>query len=64
MRSLYPLCMVWLFAEKHNKMWLLASDWLATPGLNQNHFQATTQFQSASCYETLWLVFALESVKM
>ena len=38
MRSLYPLCMVWLFAEKHNKVWLLASDWLATPELYGNHF--------------------------
>ena len=44
MRSLYLLCMVWLFAEKHNKVWLLASDWLATPGLHPYAVQVEFRF--------------------
>ena len=33
MRSLYLECMIWLFAKKQKEMWLLASEWLATPGI-------------------------------
>ena len=28
-----PLCMMWLFAETQQEMWLIASDWLVTPAL-------------------------------
>ena len=35
MRSLSLACMIWLFAETQQEMRLLASDWLATPGLKQ-----------------------------
>ena len=26
-----PLCMMWLFAATQQEMWLITSDWLATP---------------------------------
>ena len=28
-----PVCLMWLFAAAHEKMWLLVSDRLATPAL-------------------------------
>ena len=35
MRSLFLACMIWLFAETQQEMRLLASDWLATPVIQQ-----------------------------
>ena len=41
MRSLYLECMILLFAEEQKEMWLLASEWLATPAIiGHNHILA------------------------
>jgi len=31
--SCVPLCMMWFFAVTRQEIWLLVSDWLATPGI-------------------------------
>ena len=53
--------MMWLFAETQKEMWLLVSEWLATPGL---YIIAITKFKIESDKTHFALNFSLRKTEV